>query len=391
MCRTNRLGTCLAPRVRQRERWAVSALFFTNGAMFASLLPRLPEIKSSLGLTAGQLGLALLGIGLGGLLGTLATRWLLPRVRSRWASVGSTVLLAAGLPLVGLAPSGGFLFAILVAYGVADAVTDVSMNVAGVEVQRRIRRTVLNSMHGIWSIAAVVGGATGSGAAALGLSLVAHLGMVAAVCASLALLAAPSVPSVTGERARTAEQAPARRPRALALLCALAVLAALVEAAPETWSAIYLAEQTGAEPGTAGLGFTAFVTGMVIMRLVGDRLVDRLGPVLVVRVGGLAGATALLGALAHGGTVTGIMAFAVMGVGSATVFPAMITAAGSLPGQAIQAMNMATRVGFLAAPPLVGLVADSAGLTLALGLLVVPAALGLAIFAGAVTESRDSR
>ena len=373
-------------RVRQRERWAVSALFFTNGAMFASLLPRLPEIKASLGLTAGQLGLALLGIGLGGLLGSLATRWLLPRVRSRGASVASTVVLAAGLPLVGLAPSGGVLFAVLVAYGVADAVTDVSMNVAGVEVQRRLGRTVLNSMHGIWSIAAVVGGATGSGAAALGLSLVTHLGVVAAVCASLALLAAPSVPSVTGERAGTAEQAPARRPWALALLCALAVLAALVEAAPYTWSAIYLAEQTGAEPGAAGLGFTAFVTGMVIMRLVADRVVDRWGPVLVVRVGGLAGAGALLGALAHSGTVTGIMAFAVMGLGSAAVFPAMITAAGALPGQAVQAMNMATRVGFLAAPPLVGLVADGVGLTVALGVLIVPAALGLAIFARAVAK-----
>ena len=38
-----------------------------------------------------------------------------------------------------------------------------------------------------------------------------------------------------------------------------------------------------------------------------------------------------------------------MGLGSAAVFPAMIMAAGAMPGQAIQAMNMATRVGFLAA------------------------------------------
>lgn len=160
-------GGWFAGRVRNRERWAVSALFFTNGALFASLLPRLPEIKSILDLSAGQLGLALLGIGLGGLVGSLTTRWLLPRARSRWAAVGSTLVLAAGLPLVGLAPSGWVLFAVLVGYGIADAVTDVSMNVAGVEMQRRLGRSVLNSMHGIWSIAAVVGGVTGSGAAAL--------------------------------------------------------------------------------------------------------------------------------------------------------------------------------------------------------------------------------
>ncbi len=90
----------------------------------------------------------------------------------------------------------------------------------------------------------------------------------------------------------------------------------------------------------------------------------------------------------EGGTATGSATFAAMGVGSAAVFPAMITAAGALPGQAVQAMNMATRVGFLAAPPLVGLVADGIGLPAALDLLVVPAALGLALFAGAVAVRR---
>lgn len=368
----------------QRERWAVSALFFTNGALFSSLLPRLPEIKSSLDLSAGQFGLALLGIGLGGLLGSLATRWLLPRARSRWAAVGSTLVLAAGLPLVGLAPSAWLLFAVLVGYGIADAVTDVSMNVAGVEVQRRLGRSVLNSMHGIWSIAAVVGGLTGSAAAALDLSLPLHLGVVAAVCVATALLAVPWVPSVTGSGKSAGGASPARSTGPLALLCALAVVAALVEAAPYSWSAVYLAEHTAAGPGTAGLGFTAFVTGMVVARLTADRLVERWGPVLVVRTGGVVGALALGAALAEGGAATGIAAFAAMGVGSAAVFPAMITAAGALPGQAVQAMNMATRVGFLAAPPLVGLVADGVGLPVALGLLVVPAALCLALFAGAV-------
>jgi MFS family permease len=371
--------------MRHRERWAVSALFFTNGALFASLLPRLPEIKSALDLSAGQLGLALLGVGLGGLIGSLATRWLLPRVHSRRAGVGATLVLAAGLPLVGLAPSAWVLFAVFVGYGIADGVGDVSTNVAGVEAQRRLGRSVLNSMHGAWSIGAVLAGATGSAAAGLGVPLALHLGAVAVLCAVLALLAARSVPAVTGEGAtRAAGQAPARFSPALALLCALAVLAALVEAAPYSWSAVYLAEHTGAGPGIAGLGFTAFVTGMVAARLVADKLVEKWGPVPVVRIGGLAGGLALAAALALGGTAPGIVAFAVMGLGSAAVFPAMITAAGAMPGQAVQAMNMATRVGFLAAPPLVGLLADGVGLPSALGLLIVPAALGLAVFAGAV-------
>lgn len=363
-------------------------MFFTNGALFASILPRLPEIKDSLGLSDGQVGLALLGIGLGGLIGSLTTRWLLPRARSRRAAVSSTLVLAAGMPLVGLVPSAWALFVVFVAYGVADAITDVSMNVAGVEAQRRLGRPVLNSMHGLWSVGAVLGGLSGSAAAGLDVPLAVHLGAVAALCATVALVVARTVPAVTGDRAEAPGQGASRFSPALALLCALALMAALVEAAPYSWSAIYLAEHTGASPGTAGLGFTAFTAAMVLARLVADRLVARFGPVVVVRVGGLAGAVALAAALVLGGTTAGIVAFAVVGLGSAAVFPAMITAAGALPGQAVQAMNLATRVGFLAAPPLTGLVADGVGLPTALGVLVVPAALGLALCAGAVAVRR---
>ncbi len=95
------------------------------------------------------------------------------------------------------------------------------------------------------------------------------------------------------------------------------MLAALIEAAPYSWSAIYLADDTGASPGTAGLGFTAFTTAMVLGRLVADKVVDKVGPVAVVRVGGLAAGLALAVALAVGGTTADIVAFTVMGLGSA--------------------------------------------------------------------------
>lgn len=374
----------------QRERWAVSALFLTNGALFASVLPRLPEIKADLGLSDGELGLALLGIGAGGLLGSLSTRWVLPRAGSRWSATGATVLLAAALPLVAIAPTGAVLFVMLAAYGVADAVTDVSMNVSGVEAQRRAGRTLLNSMHGVWSIGAVGGGLGASLAAGLDIPLLAHLGGVAVACGLLAVLVARAVPNVTGTDSGRSRQGGVRIPPRVALLCGLAVVAALVEAAPYSWSAIYLAEHTGASPAVAGLGFTAFTAAMVLTRLVADKVVDRVGPVLVVRAGGLVSAASLGVALAVGGTWPGIAAFALLGLGSAAVFPAMITAAGALPGQALQAVNMATRVGFLAAPPVIGLLADGVELPLALGLLVVPAALCLTLAASAVRPANTA-
>lgn len=50
-----------SPQLR-RARWAVTGLFFANGAMFGSWVARIPPVAESLGLTERQLGLALLGI-----------------------------------------------------------------------------------------------------------------------------------------------------------------------------------------------------------------------------------------------------------------------------------------------------------------------------------------
>jgi MFS family permease len=367
----------------QRERWAVTALFFSNGASFPSVLPRLPEIKAELGLTDGELGLALLGVGVGGLAGSIVSRWLLPRLGARRLAVGTTVALALLLPLVGLAPSRWVLFAVLLGVGMNDALTDVAMNVSGIEVQRRMRRPVLNGMHAAWSVGAATAAVVGSLAAALDVPLPAHLAVVGLLLAVLGASVRSRVPDHHG--AGDAEREPGVRvSKALVLLCGLAVLAALLEDAPGSWSAVYLSDHTGAATGVAGLGFTAFTVAMFVGRLVGDRVVERYGLVPTVRAGAAAATVALGGALVLDTTWAGVAAFAVVGAGAATLFPALFTAAGNLPGQGVAAMNTAARIGFLASPPVVGAVADAVGLPLALGLLVVPAALGVAVLAGAV-------
>ena len=366
----------------RRERQAVTALFLTNGALFATVLPRLPEIKADLGLSDGRLGLALLGVGLGGLSGSTASRWLLPRAGSRRLAVGATVALALLLPLVGLAPLAVVLFAVLLLVGVSDSLTDVAMNVSGIEVQRRLGRPVLSSMHAVWSVGAVLGGLVGTAAAGLRVPVALHLAVVAASLAGAALAVARAVPDHSG--AGSGEPTGARSSPALAVLCLLAVCAAFVEDAPASWSAIYLVEHTGAGPGAAGLAFTAFMAATVAGRIAGDRVVARFGLVQVVRAGGLLAAAGLSLGLVAGSTAAAVLAFGVVGLGAASLFPALFTAAGALPGQGVAVMNAASRVGFLASPPVVGTLADGVGLPLALGLLVVPAAVGIALLAGAV-------
>jgi hypothetical protein len=53
--------------------------------------------------------------------------------------------------------------------GALDSIVDVAQNAHGLRVQRLYGRSIVNSLHGLWSIGAVLGGLMGSAAAGLSL------------------------------------------------------------------------------------------------------------------------------------------------------------------------------------------------------------------------------
>ena len=173
----------------------------------------------------------------------------------------------------------------------------------------------------------------------------------------------------------------------------LALLAAVVEDTPASWSAVYLRADLGAPPGIAGLAFAAFTAAMTLGRLAGDRAVERAGPVRTTRAGVSIAAAGLAGALVIGTPVAGIAGFALLGLGMATVFPLAFSAAGHLPGQrsgqAIGLVSLVARFGVLLGAPVIGGIADLVGLPVALGV-AVAAALGVVALAGYLTPAGNS-
>ena len=105
-----------------------------------------------------------------------------------------------------------------------------------------------------------------------------------------------------------------------------------------------------------------------------------MGPVRLVRAGGLIAAGGLGAALLIGAPAAAIVGFACLGAGLAAVIPAVFRAAGNVPGTrsapALAAVSTTGYVGFLAGPPIIGGLAELTSLPVALG--VLPA-LGLVI------------
>ncbi|MEU5324808.1 MFS transporter [Streptomyces parvus] len=396
----------------RHARAAVAVLFFTNGALFANLLPRYPQIKEDLAIGNGAYGLAVAAFPAGAITAGLAAGLLIRRMGSARVAVLGTLLTGAGILAAGLAPSVALFATALFLAGAMDALTDVAQNAHGLRVQRLYGRSILNSFHAVWSIGAVTGGLMAAGAMALGLSLGVHLAVSAVVLVAAAVAALrfclpgpDSEPEETGPEETGRKETGHQRLTAdgargtsrvgvvLAALVLIATAGTLVEDAGNSWAALYLSDALHASAALAASGFIALVGAQFIGRLIGDRLVDRFGQRAVARAGGLITAVGMGLALAVPTLPGTIAGFALAGFGVATLVPAAMHEADALPGlkpgSGLTIVSWLMRLGFLLSPPIVGLVADAAGLRT--GLLVIPAAGVLVVLLAGVLQARPRR
>lgn len=407
------------PRRLARARFAVSALFLANGALFANILPHYPAIKDGLDLSNAAFGISVAAFPLGAITAGLASGALVRRFRSSRVATAGTWFIGLSILLAGIAPSWAVLTVTLFLAGAMDAITDVAQNSHGLRVQKLYRRSILNSFHAVWSIGAVIGGLMGAAAAGLAVPRGLHLTVSFLLFSALTLVsyrhllpgaepADPTDPTDPTDAAGTADAAGtgtggaggaggarARR-RSLAtagILAALVVIGiagALVEDAGSTWAAVYLSTSLDATPTVAGLGFVALVGLQFVGRLFGDRLVDRFGQRAVAQAGGVLTAAGMGIALLVPSVPLTILGFGLAGLGVATLVPAAMHSADELPGlrtgTGLTVISWLMRLGFLFSPPIVGAIADASSLRV--GLVVVPLAGILTLVASGVLPRR---
>lgn len=378
----------------RRARVAVAALFLTNGAVFANILPRYPEIKSDLGLSNSAYGAAVAAFSVGALAAGLTAAALIRRYRSSRVAVVGTIGIGVFVLVAGVATSPAMLAGALFVAGACDSVTDVAQNAHGLRVQRIYRRSIINSLHAVWAAGAILGGLMGGAAIALGISRAVHLGVAGALCSAVVLVAYRHLLPGADDDGHPAAQESGRGRAGVAVyatllaLVVLAVAGATVEDAGNTWAILYLRDSLDA-PRPSRSRVTSPSSGPSSWAgWWANRLVDRFGERAVVRAGGAVTALGMGLALAFPSVPGTIAGFALAGLGVAVVIPSAMHAADQLPGlrpgSGLTILTWLMRIGFFGAPLLVGVIADAAGLRA--GLLAVPAVgVVIVVLAGALS------
>lgn len=373
--------TGAVPAQLRRARLGVSLLFISQGVLYGAWAPRIPLVQDRLGLDDAQLGLVLLGPGVGSLLGIPLIGPLARRFGHRRLIVGAGVVFVLAPVLMGLAPTAPLLLAALALWGAGLAVCDVELNSHAAEVDGRYDRPVLAGLHATWN----VGTLTGSGLAITLLALdVTTAVALTATAALTAVISFPSIPLLLRLPAPQRRRGKLRVDPVLAALALLGFTVFLTEGAAGNWSAAYLT-RVGADPATAGLGYTAFTLGSLAGRFSGNALFRRLGPGATVRVHTLIGAAVLSAALLLGGPAAGIAGFGAVGWGTSIVFAAIVGRV-RRTRRGIEGLPLVVASGYLgllAGPAVIGGLATATSLPVALGVL----ALGMLVCAASTLVS----
>ena len=379
------MGDTRKKEIGMREVHAARAFFFIGGFGTATWAPLVPLLRERLMVGDDVLGMLLLCIGVGSLLTMPLSGALAMRLGCRRVVMTASILFAAILLLVSCVDALSLAVPIVLIFGAVMGCIDVVVNIVAVLVEKGIGRRIMSGMHAFWSLGGFAGaGLYGVWVGLLGLTPFQSTAIAAGLILLLtAVFGRHLIPYGGGGGALLA------LPRGIIVFVGMtAFIAFLSEGAVMDWGGVYLTTMRGMDLALAGTGYSVFSAAMLTMRFLGDRVVQRIGALLVAVGGAL---------LAFGGILLVMFApvdallyvgFFAIGIGSANIVPVFFSLMGRqnvMPvSAAVSAVSTMGYLGILAGPAAIGFVSSLTTLQTAFAMLaalsILQAAIGFYVF-----------
>ncbi len=359
-------------------RVAISIYFFFLGFLFSSWASRIPDIKDKYDLNDAELGSLLFMLPLGALCSLPLSGWMIARAGSKNMSLATLLLYIMALFAIPLVKTIGLLSIVLFCFGFLGNLGNISLNAQGIAIQHQIQKSILSSLHAMWSVGAFTAAAFTDWMMEEERTMESQYMIIVLVTATIVLgffAALIKDASLSGEKQKVF----AIPNRALLFLGLICFCVAMSEGAMADWSSLYYRQIINQPHVVSAMGYTAFALFMSIGRFLGDPLIEKWGYKTVLKGNGLLIAVGMLLSLSTSIPSLVIIGFALVGLGVSSVFPVVYILAtkekSMLPSAALAAVSSVGFVGFLVGPPIIGFIAQLIGLQLALTVLVLLGAL----------------
>ena len=359
---------------------ANQAFFFIGGFGTASWAPLVPLLKARLDVAEDVLGLLLLCIGIGSLLTMPIAGFLAGRFGCRRVLAVDSLVFAALLILLAVVGDIHFAVPALLAFGAAMGILDVTVNIHAVRVEQLLKKRLMSGMHALWSMGGFLGAGLFTVWHSLGLTA---LGATTCSSTLMVILTLAFMRFLLAGRSGSGGKKLAV-PRGIVVFIALvAGISFLVEGAVMDWSGVFLTEVRSMDISLAGTGFASFSAAMLLMRLLGDAVVNRVGARRVVLAGSIIAITGFLIVIFSPAGKFIFLGFFAIGFGCANIVPIFFSLMGrqrDMPlNAAVSSVSTFGYLGVLMGPAAIGFIAHSTSLLASFVLLAVLLAVQLFI------------
>ena len=371
----------------ERINKALIGTFFTQAMVTMAIVVRIPEIIDNLGLSKN---LAIWGTitglsGIGSMLALVFAHRLVLRFGTtrvvRYGTLAAT-LIQGVLPLIG---NYWFYFVITFVQAIFFSLYNNAANGQALMVQKRLKRVVLGSIHGAWSLGVGVASIL-SGILASFLPLAWHMGIIAAVGFVTHLILNSQLMNRDEEKLSQIKVKAEKKiswiktPGIIWLLALGLFLGIWPELVMGDWMSLYSKNVMHLTPSLIAIPFSAFALAMIIGRFATGWVSSKMHINRAGMFGGYFGGVGmLLGLLASHFLlpINQLLAVAVQaffffiaGLGESIMVPAFYSAASHVrsipPTQALARMGMGNSLIFILAKGVMGSLADNFGLTMAM-------------------------
>ncbi|UFH36194.1 MFS transporter [Flavobacterium acetivorans] len=349
-----------------RIRWAVSMFYFAMGLCFATWASRIPDIKSALHLSEGQLGTILFALPLGQLVIMPFSGKLVTRFGSHRILIISLLFYAFSLTNIGLATQTWQLLAGLFVFGIFGNLANIAVNTQGVYTEVLFKKTIMSSFHGMWSFAGFTGALVGLGMLALELTPYHHFLIVGGIVLLMVALNFKFLIKAKETIKAKKKKRFTKPDSALIWLGVIGFCGMASEGVMFDWSGVYFKDVIKAPGALVILGYTSFMIMMAGGRFIGDGLILKFGRKKVMQISGLMISTGLFVSVFFPYIIPCTFAFMLVGLGVSTIVPTIYSVAGKNPtvppGEALTIVSSVSFLGFLMGPPVIGYIAELFGL-----------------------------
>lgn len=345
-----------------RIRWAVSMFYFGMGLCFATWASRIPDIKTDLHLSEGDLGSILFALPLGQLVIMPFSGKLVTRFGSHRILIFALLLYVFSMTNLGLAAAAWQLSLGLFVFGIFGNLSNIAVNTQGVYTEVLFKKTIMSSFHGMWSFAGFTGALIGLGMLAFKLTPYIHFVIVAGIVFLMMVFNYKFLIKAKETIKAEKKKLFSKPDSALIWLGIIGFCCMASEGVMFDWSGVYFKDVIKAPGPLVILGYTSFMIMMAGGRFLGDGLIRKFGRKTVLQISGIMISAGLFTAVFFPFVIPATIAFMFVGLGVSTIVPTVYSVAGKnpnvSPSVALTTVSSVSFLGFLMGPPIIGYIAE---------------------------------